>query len=89
MNRILNTSFVVIFLIVLALCAQERDKPNILWITSEDNNVSWVGAYGNTHVQTPNIDNLASEGFKYTEAYANAPVCAPSRSTWITGLYAI
>ena len=68
MNKILKTSFVVIFIIALSLCAQEEDKPNILWITSEDNNVSWVGAYGNTHVQTPNIDNLASEGFKYTEA---------------------
>ena len=54
----------------------------------KDNNVNWVGVYGNDHVQTPNIDRLASEGFKYTEAYSNAPVCAPSRSTWITGIYA-
>ncbi|MFL2859334.1 MAG: sulfatase [Pontiellaceae bacterium] len=65
------------------------NQPNILWITSEDNNISWIGAYGNTHVNTPNINRLADEGFKYTHAYANAPVCAPSRSTWITGMYAL
>ena len=67
--------------------AQER--PNILWLTSEDNNVNWVGCYGNRFAETPNIDKLASDGFQYMHCYANAPVCAPSRSTWITGMYAI
>ena len=38
---------------------------------------------------TPNIDKLATEGFQYMHCYANAPVCAPSRSTWITGLHAL
>ena len=78
----------VIFILSFSFLSYADNRPNILWITSEDNNVNWVGAYGNDHVQTPNIDRLASEGFKYTEAYSNAPVCAPSRSTWITGIYA-
>jgi N-sulfoglucosamine sulfohydrolase len=65
------------------------EQPNILWITSEDNNVDWVGCYGNPHADTPNIDRLSSEGFQYMHCYANAPVCAPSRSTWITGMLAI
>lgn len=69
--------------------ASTLDRPNILWITSEDNNVNWVGCYGNKWVETPHIDGLAAEGFRYTEVYANAPVCAPSRSTWITGMYAV
>lgn len=64
-------------------------RPNILWLTSEDNSTFWVGCYGNPHAQTPNIDRLASEGFQYMNAFANAPVCAPSRSTWITGMYAV
>lgn len=64
-------------------------RPNILWLTSEDNNVNWVGCYGNPQADTPNIDRLAAEGFQYMHAYANAPVCAPSRSTWITGINAI
>jgi arylsulfatase A-like enzyme len=66
-----------------------EDRPNILWLVSEDNSVSWVGCYGNPYAQTPNIDHLAAEGFQYMHAYASAPVCAPSRSTWITGINAL
>ena len=68
---------------------EAEDRPNILWLTSEDNNVDWVGCYGNPHAETPNIDALAKEGFQYMHCYANAPVCAPMRSTWITGIHAI
>lgn len=64
-------------------------RPNILWLTSEDNNIGWVGCYGNPRAKTPNIDKLAAEGFLYENCFANAPVCSPSRSTWITGLHAI
>ena len=71
------------------LSATASDQPNILWLTSEDNNVSWLGCYGNEQADTPNIDKLAAEGFRYTNCFANAPVCAPSRSTWITGINAI
>lgn len=64
-------------------------KPNILWITSEDNGVSWVGCYGGTNAQTPAIDQLAKEGFRYLHCFDNAAVCAPTRSCWITGMYGI
>ncbi|MCK5135020.1 MAG: sulfatase-like hydrolase/transferase [Bacteroidales bacterium] len=66
---------------------QETDLPNILWITSEDNS-RFLGCYGDTFATTPNLDRLASEGFLYTNAYANTPVCAPARNTIITGVYA-
>ncbi len=69
--------------------AVSDDRPNILWLTSEDNSVDWVGCYGNPNAETPHIDRLAAEGFQYLHCYANAPVCAPSRSTWITGVYAL
>ncbi len=69
--------------------AQNAERPNILWLTCEDNNINWVGCYGNPHADTPNIDQLARDGFQYMHAFANAPVCAPSRSTWITGINAI
>ncbi|MGB0327399.1 MAG: sulfatase-like hydrolase/transferase [Akkermansiaceae bacterium] len=65
------------------------DKPNILWITSEDNGISWVGCYGGTNAKTPAIDGLAAEGFRYLHCFDNAAVCAPTRSCWITGMYAI
>lgn len=61
--------------------------PNILWLTSEDNS-PLLGCYGDAMATTPNLDKLAGEGFLYTHAYANAPVCAPSRNTIITGVFA-
>ncbi len=64
-----------------------EEPPNILWIVSEDNS-PFLGCYGDELANTPNLDNLASEGFLYTHAYANAPVCAPARNTIITGVYA-
>jgi len=73
----------------LADAAGKEDRPNILWLTSEDNGISWVSCYGGTNCQTPNIDKLADEGFRYTHCFDNAAVCAPTRSTWITGMYAI
>jgi N-sulfoglucosamine sulfohydrolase len=69
--------------------AGAEDRPNILWLTSEDNGISWVRCYGGTNCRTPAIDQLAAEGFRYTHCFDNAAVCAPTRSTWITGMYAI
>lgn len=68
---------------------RDRARPNILWLTSEDNGISWVSCYGSTNCKTPAIDQLAAEGFRYTHCFDNAAVCAPTRSTWITGMYAI
>jgi len=66
----------------------EQDRPNILWVTSEDNSHHWVGCYGNKEARTPNIDKLASEGIRYKYAYSNAAVCAVARNTLILGRYA-
>ncbi len=65
------------------------DRPNILWIVSEDNGIKWVSCYGGTNAHTPAIDQLAMEGFRYTHCFDNAAVCAPTRSCWITGMYGI
>jgi len=80
--------FAVIAVFISTGCATTQERPNILWITSEDNSASFVGCYGNDFATTPNIDNLAKEGFLYSRAYANAPVCSPMRNTIITGVYA-
>jgi arylsulfatase A-like enzyme len=63
------------------------ERPNILWITSEDNG-PFLGAYGDSRADTPNLDRLAERGTVYENAFATTPVCAPSRFTLITGLYA-
>ena len=65
----------------------EPEPPNIIFIVSEDNS-PFLGCYGDTSASTPNLDRLASRGIVYDNAFANAPVCAPSRSTIITGMYA-
>ena len=68
-------------------CEREsRELPNILWITSEDNG-RFLGCYGDEFARTPNLDRLAAEGILYENAFATAPVCAPARSTIISGLY--
>ncbi len=72
---------------LLQSCMQQKDRPNILWLTSEDNS-PFLGCYGDENANTPNLDKMASEGLLYKHAYANAPVCAPARSTIITGMYA-
>ena len=63
------------------------DRPNILWITCEDIN-PYLGCYGDPCAITPNLDKLAARAVRYTRAFATAPVCAPSRSCLITGVYA-
>ena len=64
-----------------------NDKPNILWIVGE-NFSNDLACYGQANVKTPNLDKLAREGVRYTKVYATSPVCAPSRSAYITGWYA-
>ncbi|MEC8320372.1 MAG: sulfatase [Planctomycetota bacterium] len=61
--------------------------PNIVWITIEDMS-PWLGCWGDDTVPTPSIDRLAREGVRYVNAFATTPVCAPSRSTLITGCWA-
>lgn len=69
--------------------ALAADKPNILWITSEDNSIHWLGCYGNKEAQTPRIDALAANGIQFNYAYSNSPVCAVARSTILNGAYAV
>jgi len=69
------------------LVSASKERPNILWITCEDIS-PFLGCYGDTYAVTPNIDKLAGEGVLYTRAFATGPVCAPSRSCLITGVYA-
>ena len=63
-----------------------RERPNILWLSSEDNGPA-LGAYGDAYADTPNLDRLAERGTVYLNAWSNAPVCAPARTAIITGMY--
>lgn len=61
-------------------------KPNIIFILADDLGIGDVGCYGQSRLLTPNIDRLACEGKRFTQAYAGAPICSPSRCTLMTGL---
>lgn len=78
----------LIALIVTAMAglACAADLPNILWCTSEDHGPH-MGCYGDPYADTPNIDQLAARGMRYLFAWSNAPVCAPARTTLISGIF--
>lgn len=79
--RLLATVLVLLILSPLAAA-----QPNILWLVAEDFGPH-LGCYGTKEVFTPNIDRLAAEGVRYTRFYTTAPVCSPSRSAFMTGMY--
>jgi arylsulfatase A-like enzyme len=66
--------------------AAAEARPNVLWVCAEDMSPH-MGCYGETTIETPNIDRLAREGARFTRAFITAPVCSPSRSAMVTGMY--
>lgn len=72
---------------ILATDATAAPRPNILWLSSEDHGPH-LGCYGDRFASTPNVDALAAKGLLYTRVWSCAPVCAPARTTLISGLYA-
>jgi arylsulfatase A-like enzyme len=63
------------------------DRPNLLFVLSDQHRGTDLGCAGNPDVESPNLDRLASEGTRFENAYANAPVCTPSRACLLTGQY--
>ena len=64
---------------------KEERKPNIIYILADDLGYGDVGVYGQEKIETPNIDALSADGMRFTQHYAGAPVCAPSRCVLLTG----
>ncbi|MEZ5567224.1 MAG: sulfatase [Halioglobus sp.] len=67
--------------------AAAADRPNILFILSDDHAVRAVSAYGDSLMQTPNIDRIARQGMRFDRAYVANAICGPSRATMLTGLH--
>jgi arylsulfatase A-like enzyme len=67
--------------------ASHTDPPNILWICTDQQRYDTIGALGNPHVHTPNIDRLAAEGVAFSHAFCQTPICTPSRASFLTGMY--
>src|SRR5258706_3165651 len=88
--RMKTLFFQIAAVLVSSLCAvaaEDVKRPNILWLVSEDNDI-FLGCYGDPLAHTPTLDKLASRGVLYERCFAQ-PVCAPSRFTLITGMYAV
>ena len=83
-----RVSFLLVWLILPLGCLTNASAktPNILWLSCEDISAH-LGCYGDPHAITPRLDELATEGVRYTHAFTAAGVCAPCRSTVITGMY--
>ena len=72
--------------LVSASAAVAAERPNIVWIVVDDMSANF-SCYGETAIQTPNVDQLARDGVRFTNAYVTAPVCSTCRSAFITGMY--
>ena len=87
-SRARRTAMRVLYALLAGAAAAAGASPNVLWIDIDDQS-PWYSSYGHDLVETPNIDALAREGVLFERAYAPTPVCSPTRSSLITGSYAI
>jgi arylsulfatase A-like enzyme len=93
LTKPLNSLFLIILILIFACQSKETEvstvskKPNILIIYLDDLGYGDVSAYGATEINTPNIDQLANEGMRFTSAYATSATCTPSRYAILTGNY--
>ena len=77
--------YVLIVLIFLSACSDKDERPNILFIMSDDHAYQAISAYDDRLIQTPNIDRIADEGILFTNACVTNSICAPSRAVILTG----
>jgi arylsulfatase len=68
-----------------AMTGQAQQRPNIIYIMCDDMGYGDLACYGQKYIATPNLDRMAAEGMRFTQAYAGSPVSAPSRATLMTG----
>lgn len=98
MNKVTTSIFLFLAITMFAACdgaveepqrldsnAGEVAKPNIIFILADDLGYGHLGSYGQKDIETPELDDLARNGLRYTQAYAGSTVCAPSRSVLMTG----
>ena len=82
-----KTHLFVLLLIIFASCNRPAPPPNVVFIMIDDLGYKDTGIYGSDYYETPNIDRLASQGMLFTQGYASSANCAPSRATFMSGLY--
>ena len=88
-RRFITALFFALLLLPLKLSAVENSSPNVVIVLTDDMGYGDIGANGATLIKTPNIDKLAKSGLNFTNFYASANVCTPSRAGLMTGRYAL
>ncbi|HCE05077.1 MAG TPA: N-acetylgalactosamine-6-sulfatase, partial [Verrucomicrobiales bacterium] len=84
----MKTVFTILCALFLNLSAVAKPKqPNIIFILVDDQGYFDLGCYGAKEIKTPRIDAMAKEGMRFTDYYAAAPICSPSRAGLLTGCY--
>lgn len=86
-NLIISFSLLYTYAYSTPKNSSEINRPNIFWIIAEDVSAEHLSAYGEKGIQTPNIDKIGFEGVLFHNSFANSPVCSPSRSSMVTGMY--
>jgi arylsulfatase A-like enzyme len=92
-----NLFFSIVSILLISGCktesskesTEQKSKPNIIMIVADDMGWHDLSSYGNDFIETPNLDELANSGIRFTDAYAAAPLCSPSRASLMTGLHPI
>ena len=96
MKKPLNLINVFLLVVLLSSCnngaqkipfSANGEKPNIIFILTDDQRWDALGFAGNSDIQTPNMDQLASSGLYFKNAFVTTPICAASRASILTGLY--
>lgn len=86
----MRTSFLTLLILAcsgLAALAAAPQRPNVIFILADDYGWKDLGCYGSTYYETPNLNRLASQGMRFTQAYAACNVCSPTRASILTGKY--
>ncbi|MEX0685122.1 MAG: arylsulfatase [Balneolales bacterium] len=83
----LSSLLLTVFISVQCAADTSEPKPNIIFIMADDMGYADIGPNGGEQIHTPNIDKLAAEGIRFTQAYSGNTVCAPARSTLMTGTH--
>lgn len=87
-QKTLRITFIILFSILFFSCNNQDEKPNIVWLVTEDNSIHYMNLYTKGAAEMPAISALANQGVVFDNAFSNAPVCSVARSTIITGAYA-
>ena len=88
-SLIIKLFFIISISVALSFSTKANRKPNVIIILTDDQGTIDAGCYGAKDLETPNIDSIAKRGIRFTQFYAAAPVCSPSRAGLLTGRYPI